>query len=81
MNSKLTDIEKGIKVEGQALIAQLEKRVKDTNDWLEDYGIDCYMTFYLKEDDPHYDEDSDNILVELSTCVIPHIPESNSYLF
>ena len=45
---------------------QLEKRVKDTNDWLEDYEIDCYMTFHLKEDDPGYDEDSDNILVELA---------------
>jgi len=69
LNSKLTDIEKGIRMEGQALIDQLEKRVKDTNDWLEDYEIDCYMTFHLKEDDPGYDEDNDNILVELVVIV------------
>ena len=70
LNSKLTDIEKGIKVEGQALIDQLEKRVKDTNDWLEDYEIECYITFYLQEDDPDYDEDKDNMLVELMSCVV-----------
>ena len=71
LNSKLTDIEKGIRMEGQALIDQLEKRVKDTNDWLEDYEIECYLTFHLKKDDPDYDEDNDNILVELSACVVP----------
>ena len=66
---KLTEIEKGIKMESQALIDQLYKRVKDTNDWLEDYEIDCNMTFHLKEDDPGYDEDNDNILVELAVTV------------
>jgi hypothetical protein len=71
LNSKLTDIEKGIKREGQALIDQLEKRVNDTHDWMEDYEIKCYITFYLKEDDPNYDEDNDNILVELSCNVVP----------
>lgn len=69
LNSKLTEIEKDIKVEAQALIDQLDKRVKDTNDWLEDYEIECNMTFHLKEDDPGYDEDSDNILVELIVTV------------
>ena len=66
LNEKLVDIEKGIKKECQALIEELEKRIANPDDWLEDYEIVCDITFCLKEDDPEYSENSDNILAELS---------------
>jgi hypothetical protein len=66
LNSKLADIEQGIKKECQVLNAELERKLNDPNDWLEDYEIECNVQFMIKEDDLDYDEDSDNILVELS---------------
>ena len=66
LNEKLVDIEKGIKKECQSLIEELEKRITDPVDWLEDYEIDCDVSFHLKEDDPDYSERSDNILAQLS---------------
>jgi|GEM_PF-3076879 len=43
LNEKLTEIEKGIKNEGQTLMDQLEKRVNDVDDWLEDYEIEYHL--------------------------------------
>jgi len=65
LDNKLVDTEKGIKKECLALMDQLEKRLNDANDWLEDYEIECDISFYLQDDDPDYDEGSDNILVKL----------------
>jgi hypothetical protein len=73
LNAKLTEIEKGIKKEGQTLIDQLKKRVNDVDDWLEDYEIDYHIIFELKKDDPGYDDDNDNILIELSGFPVPTI--------
>lgn len=72
LNNKLTDIELGIKKECQLLNTELEKRLNDPDDWLEDYEIECYVQFTLKETDLDYDEDNDNILVELMTDQIKH---------
>ena len=69
LNNKLADIETGIKKECRGLIDQLEKRINDPNDWLDDYEIDVVITFILKGDDPEYSDRSDNILVELDESV------------
>ena len=72
LNRKLTDTEKGIKKECQAIIGQLDKRINDENDWLDDYLIDCDLTFHLKEDDPDYADYSDNILFQLNQSIFPN---------
>lgn len=65
LNDKLADLEKNIKREALSLIDKAEPRVADQNDWVEDYEIECFITLSLREDDPDYCEDSDNILVQL----------------
>jgi hypothetical protein len=39
--------------------------VEDKEDLLHDYEINLIISFYLKENDVHYDENEDNILVTL----------------
>ncbi len=46
LNNRLTEIEKGIRKEGQALIDQLKKRIRASDDWLEDFGINSGYCFY-----------------------------------
>ncbi len=66
INKKLIEIEKVISKEFIKLNTDADKRLNDKNDWVEDYEIEAIITFYLKEDDPDYKEDDDNILVELT---------------
>jgi hypothetical protein len=72
LNRKLTDLEKDIKRECQAIIDRLEKRVNDAEDWLDDYMIDCDWTFVMKEDDPDLADNSDNILFHLNQDILPN---------
>ncbi len=72
INRKLIDTEKGIKKECLAIIGQLDKRINDADDWLDDYLIDCDLTFHLKEDDPDYADYSDNILFQLNQSIFPN---------
>jgi len=65
LNVRLSDIEKGIKQEAIQLLNALERRVIDSDNYLEDYEIDCYVTFFIGKDDPDYGEDEDNVLVQL----------------
>lgn len=44
---------------------ELQARVADPSDWLIDFNLDCLITFYLREDDPEYEENDDNILMEI----------------
>lgn len=66
LNKKLADIEGKLKIDILNLHLIAEERVEDALDWIEDYEIDIYITFTLKEDDYYYDEDLDNILVQLT---------------
>jgi len=65
LNRKLVDVEQGINKEYQMIKDQLAKRVADTDDWIDDSEIDCYITFHMREDDPDYDVTGDNVLEEL----------------
>ena len=44
---------------------ELQARVADPADWLMDFNLECLITFYLREDDPEYEEDDDNVLMEI----------------
>ena len=69
INKQLMEIEKQLKKEAVVLGKEAQKRVKDPNDWIEDYEIELFINFYLNESDPGYYEDSDNILVSLNYCL------------
>jgi hypothetical protein len=65
VNNKLINIESILKHEIQRLVSEGKKRIQNRNDWVQDYEIDCFVAFVLKEDDSGYDEKSDNILAQI----------------
>ena len=66
INSHLVSIEQTLKTEFERLNEIGNNRINDPDDWVEDFELEVVVTFCLSETDPAYDEDSDNILVELS---------------
>ena len=40
----------------------LDWRISDPLDWLQEYDVALKISFYLRDDDPEYDENDDNIL-------------------
>ena len=77
LNDRLTVIEQQVTREALALFAQLDARVQDPQDWLSDYEIELEVRFWLREDDPAYQEDDDNILATLKEHLKlqRHLPE------
>jgi len=63
LNNRFMAIEHHVRQEALALIAQLDARVQDPQDWLVDYEIELEVQCWLREDDPAYQEHDDNILV------------------
>jgi hypothetical protein len=59
------------RLEGQYLLIlnangeALQARVNDPADWMRYFRLEFVLTFYLREDDPEYEEDDDNILMRL----------------
>ena len=51
---------------------ELQARVTDPSDWLLDFNLEYFITFYLREDDPEYDEDDDNILTVIEEIIFEH---------
>ena len=57
MNQRLFKLEKDIQRECVNLNKILKKRIEDSDGFLTDYEIDIEIQFYLKEDDPRYEEE------------------------
>ncbi len=68
LNDKLAEIEQGIKQEVSHLIATGHQKVADPSDWVEDFEIECSITFYLNKNDPDFRDDRDNVLQQLREC-------------
>ena len=66
LNATLYAIEQTLTNEAIKIISQAEKRVNDSEDWVTGFELESVLTFQLKESDPLFDEDTDNILVQLS---------------
>jgi len=52
----------------QILVAKydaLNSRVVDPTDWMMEFNLSYVITFYLREDDPEYEEIDDNILMQI----------------
>jgi len=69
LNMRLSEIEQQLKKETLAIITTMNKRLKDDADWINDFEIDCTVEFYLREDDPAYSDEDDNILAEFTEGV------------
>jgi len=65
-NKRVHTTQEKILNEAIKLDDELIKRVEDADDLLDDYEIELEIAFYLKEDDPSYEEDEDNILETLN---------------
>ena len=65
LNKTLIKLEKQIQAELNRLHILGKQRVEDHSDWVEDFEIEAYINFILNESDPEFDEDLDNILVQL----------------
>lgn len=65
LNESLRQIESQYSVLMNAKYKELKARVTDSSDWLMDFNLSCVITLYLREDDPEYKEDDDNILMEI----------------
>lgn len=49
---------------------ELRARVNDPSDWMQDFNLERVITFYLREDDSEYDENDDNILLQIEDIFI-----------
>ena len=66
LNARFMAIERQVQQDALAVITQLDARVQDPQDALCDYEIELEVECWLREDDPMYREDDDNILVTLT---------------
>ncbi len=78
INAHLTRIEQYVKPATRALSADLDARVENPDDWLCDYEIELEVSFWLRQDDPAYREDDDNIVVTLRES-LKHLREDDAF--
>ena len=62
LNDRLYALEKMIRHEALELNDCLQRRISNTEDWLQDYEIELRLFIYRSEADPRYRADGDNIL-------------------
>ena len=62
LNRRLRDIDPLLKSIAKDVEPRLEAKLADPNDPMYDYEIEARLDFILREDDPDYSEDDDNIL-------------------
>lgn len=69
LNKRLKSLQDKLLNEAVTIDRELNKRVKNIDDALDDYEIELEISFFLKESDPIYNEDEDNIIVNLEEYV------------
>jgi len=69
INARLRTIQDHVLREAERMIPQLKTRVADVTDPLVDFEVEVRVTSHLREDDPAYDENDDNIFVEQEDSV------------
>src|SRR2546427_800335 len=69
INTRLRTIQDHVIREAERMIPQLKTRVADMTDPLVDFEVEVRVTYHLREDDPAYDENDDNIFVEQEDSV------------
>lgn len=79
LNEQLKQLEEKYLPIMNAKGAELQARVSDPADWMQDFNLEFILTFYLHEDDPEYDEDDDNILMQLEEIVFDYDEPQRAY--
>jgi hypothetical protein len=69
LNARLARIEADVIAEAKAMNARLRARIADPHDWLYDYELELHVSCWLREDDPLFHEDRDNVLAVHSTSL------------
>lgn len=62
LNRQLTDLTRFLISAADDVTPRLEAKLADPNDPMQDYEIDARIDYVLREDDPEYAQDDDNIL-------------------
>lgn len=70
LNEQLSNTEKKYSEIMSQKHAELQSKVNDANDWLMEFNLDYRITFYLREDDPEFEENNDNILIEIENSFL-----------
>lgn len=65
LNTSLRNIEERYRPILDAKFNELNARVLDPLDWLMEFNLTYTITFYLRESDPEFEEDDDNILMQM----------------
>lgn len=71
LNESLREFENKYSVIMDTKYIELQARVSDTSNWLMEFNLEYVITFYLRDDDPEYDEEDDNILMEIDNLYLP----------
>ncbi|EIC19838.1 hypothetical protein [Thiorhodovibrio frisius] len=76
LNDRLSMIERYLVEFRVTECPKMDSRVADPDDPLADYELDAELGFYLREDDPEYREDEDNILTMRRWISLKHSEQS-----
>jgi len=71
LNLTLARTELSIKKQGQQLRVECQHKIADKSNFISDYELDVIITFWLKESDPDFDEERDNIVAVLNESIKP----------
>lgn len=77
LNERLKTIERQLCEVGRCECAILDARIEDPDDPLSDYEIEAELYYYLKEADPMYQQDEDNILTKRTWISLKHLEHSS----
>ena len=62
LNRRISDIYPLLRSVSEDVTPRMEAKLADQNDPMYDYEIEAILCFILREDDPDYDENDDNVL-------------------
>lgn len=65
LNERLTLLEEQYLPILNAKHIELQKQVNNPENWIQEFNLEIVITFYLREDDPEYEDEDDNILMQI----------------
>jgi len=81
LNDQLRQLEDKYAPIMAAKLQELQAHVADPSDWMWDFNLSIVITFYLHKDDPEYEVDDDNILMEFEERFSRKYPRDHEWGF
>jgi hypothetical protein len=72
LNLRLRNLEDKFSPILHAKFKELKMREAEKSDWLEEFNLGYRLTFYLREDDFEFDENDDNILMQIEAGIFKY---------